>query len=108
MWTRDEMAAIAARELEEETGYRPGRIRTMGEVNPNPAIMNNKLFMFLAEDCELAQDRKLFPDISEEIEVLTVPLAQLDTMMQKGELHNALANLTILMAQKYVLKTLGV
>ncbi|MBC7530317.1 MAG: NUDIX hydrolase [Oligoflexus sp.] len=98
----------AARELEEETGYRPGRLRALGEVNPNPAIMNNKLFMFLAEDCELAKDRKLFPDASEEIEVLTVPLSQLDAMMQKGELHNALANLTILMAQKYVLKTLGV
>ncbi len=98
----------AARELEEETGYRSGRMQSLGTINPNPAIMNNKLYMFLAEDCELAQDRKHFPDASEEIDVLTVPLSQLDVMIQKGELHNALANLTILMAQKYVLKTLGV
>ncbi len=90
----------AAHLLALEFGFRHGK--------PNPATMNNKLYMFLAEDCELAQDRKHFPDASEEIEVLTVPLAQLDTMIQKGELHNALANLTILMAQKYVLKTLGV
>lgn len=104
----EDPSSAASRELEEETGYVSKRLSLVGEINPNPAIMNNKLYMFLAEDCELAKDRKRFPDASEEIEVLTVPLPQLDTMIQKGELHNALANLTILMAQKYVLKTVGV
>ena len=104
----EEPTVAALRELEEETGYVAGSLHYVGEVNPNPAIMNNKLYMFLALDCELAKDRLHFPDATEEIEVLTVPIARIDSMIQKGELHNALANLTILMAQKYVLKTLGV
>jgi len=93
----------AHRELEEETGYVAGRMRYVGEISPNPALMTNMLTMFLAEDCVLAAPRKHFPDATEEIEVLTVPLAQLDGMIERGELHNALANLTILMSQKYVL-----
>ncbi len=98
----------AKRELEEETGYIAGSIKPIGSISPNPAIMDNKLHMFLALDCELNLDRQNFPDETEEIEVFTVDALTLDKMLERGELHNALANLTILMAQKYVLKTFGV
>ncbi len=101
----EEPRQAALRELEEETGYVAGRLRYVGAINPNPAIMANSLYMFLAEDCVLATERKHFPDATEEIEVLTVPVVRLDAMIERGELHNALANLTILMSQKYVLKT---
>lgn len=105
----DEDPKLAAlRELEEETGYIAGSIREIGTINPNPAIMDNKLYMFLAEDCRLNLERQHFPDETEEIDVFTVDLETLDRMIEKGEMHNALANLTILMAQKYVLKTSGV
>jgi 8-oxo-dGTP pyrophosphatase MutT (NUDIX family) len=40
----------AARELREETGFRPGKILKLGEFSPNPAIMTNKVHFFLAED----------------------------------------------------------
>jgi 8-oxo-dGTP pyrophosphatase MutT (NUDIX family) len=40
----------AYRELLEETGYRAGKIRKLGEFSPNPAIMSNKAHFFLAED----------------------------------------------------------
>ena len=40
----------AARELTEETGYYPGKIKKIGEFCPNPAIMSNKVHFFLAED----------------------------------------------------------
>ncbi|GHV96622.1 DNA mismatch repair protein MutT [Spirochaetia bacterium] len=43
-------AEAAARELQEETGYRPGKIRKLGEFSPNPAIMSNRVHFFLAED----------------------------------------------------------
>ncbi|MDR0302232.1 MAG: NUDIX hydrolase [Treponema sp.] len=39
----------AARELREETGYSPKKIVKLGEFNPNPAIMSNKIHFFLAE-----------------------------------------------------------
>ena len=40
----------AARELFEETGYKPKKIKKLGEFSPNPAIMTNKAHFFLAED----------------------------------------------------------
>jgi 8-oxo-dGTP pyrophosphatase MutT (NUDIX family) len=40
----------AVRELEEETGYRPRKVTRLGEMNPNPAIMGNRVHFFLAED----------------------------------------------------------
>lgn len=42
----------AARELEEETGYRPGRLELLGFVHPNPAVQTNRCHMFRALDCE--------------------------------------------------------
>ena len=39
----------AARELEEETGFKPLTIRQLGVVNSNPAIQTNKCFSFYAE-----------------------------------------------------------
>jgi 8-oxo-dGTP pyrophosphatase MutT (NUDIX family) len=95
----------ALRELEEETGYIAASIKAIGTICPNPAIMDNKLHMFLAEGCRLREDRRHFPDATEEIEVFTVDLPTLERMIERGEMHNALANLTVLMAQKYVLKT---
>ena len=40
----------AARELLEETAYKPGKMIKLGELSPNPAIMSNKVNIYLAED----------------------------------------------------------
>ncbi len=101
---KEDPEIAARRELEEETGYVAGRMRLIGIVNPNPAIMDNKLYMFLAEDCVLSPSRQHFPDATEEIEIRTVPLAEVNEMLQRGELQNALSNLTMLQAQKFILK----
>lgn len=47
----EDPAAAAARELEEETGYVPGRIESLGSVHPNPALQPNRCHSFLALDC---------------------------------------------------------
>jgi ADP-ribose pyrophosphatase len=44
-------ADAAARELEEETGYRADRIESLGFVHPNPAFQTNRCHSFLALDC---------------------------------------------------------
>ena len=44
----------AARELEEETGYRAGKLERLGEVFPNPALFNNSMSFWLATELELA------------------------------------------------------
>jgi len=52
----------ALRELREETGYAPGKIKKMGEFSPNPAIMSNKVHFFLAEDLKGGGSQNLDDD----------------------------------------------
>ncbi len=92
----------AARELEEETGYCSQRILSLGAMNPNPAIMTNRLHMFVALGCYLNPRRQHFPDASEEIEVVTVPAKSLAQMVRIGEIDNCLAGFCIMLAAKYV------
>lgn len=42
----------ALRELEEETGFRAGKLTKLGVVNPNPALFSNHVHFFLAEDLQ--------------------------------------------------------
>ncbi|MBF5042835.1 NUDIX hydrolase [Aggregicoccus sp. 17bor-14] len=48
----EDPALAAARELEEETGYRPARVEPLGWVHPNPAMQTNRTYSFVARDCE--------------------------------------------------------
>jgi 8-oxo-dGTP pyrophosphatase MutT (NUDIX family) len=54
--------AAAERELREETGYRAGRLVRLGEFSPNPAIMSNRVFFFIAEDLEAGGAQNLDED----------------------------------------------
>lgn len=92
-----EAIAAAARELEEETGYVSRRLTHAGSINPNPALFQNKIHFYLAEGCHIPQNRKHFPDASEEIEIVLVPLDQLEEMVIQGEINHALAALGILL-----------
>jgi len=67
----------AVRELREETGYKPGSIRKLGEFSPNPAIMANKVHFFLAEDLENTGSQNLDAD-----EYVAVELVSVETVCQ--------------------------
>jgi 8-oxo-dGTP pyrophosphatase MutT (NUDIX family) len=67
----EDAVAAAARELREETGYVAGKIEKLGEFNPNPAIMSNRVHFFLAQDLKPPLSQKL--DEDEYVEVETVP-----------------------------------
>ena len=76
----------AARELWEETGYKPGKISKLGEMSPNPAIMTNKVHFFLAED--LINTGKPCPDSDEYLEIITVDIDEvIKKMGQPPYLH---------------------
>jgi len=62
----------ASRELLEETGYRAGKIRKLGEFSPNPAIMSNKVHFFLAEDLEDTGKQGLDADEFVEVELVDI------------------------------------
>lgn len=67
----------AARELYEETGYKPGKIELLGDFSPNPAFMSNKMYFFLAED--LSGDGKQHLDDDEYVEI---ELVDIDKVLQ--------------------------
>ncbi len=68
-------AFAAARELQEETGYRAAEIIPLGAVNPNPALFGNLLHVFLGRDAvKVAEVRN---ESTEETHVELVPPAGL-------------------------------
>ena len=63
----------AARELEEETGYRTGRLERLGSIWTTPGFSDEVIHLFAAYDLEPTQQR-LEPD--EIIELVPTPLAE--------------------------------
>jgi 8-oxo-dGTP pyrophosphatase MutT (NUDIX family) len=81
-------AEAAARELAEETGYRPGRLEFLGWVSPNPALFNNRCHTFLALEAEIAGPPQT--EETEQIEVITCPASELPRMVRDGEINHSL------------------
>lgn len=88
-----EPALAAARELREETGFVAAELRLLGVMNPNPSMMTNRCFAFLATGCR--RDGELRMDPGEDLEVVTVPLAELDGLLVRGEIDHAIVLATI-------------
>lgn len=78
----------ARRELLEETGYEAGSVARLGTVRPNPAIQNNLQHYVLASDCRKVAEPSL--DHAEDISVRLAPLAQIDDMIQSGQIMHGI------------------
>ncbi len=90
----EDPATAAARELQEETGYRPASVRKIGEVNPNPALFPNRVHTYLAEDCvKVGEVRN---DSAEETIVEVVPKAEIHDRVRSGEVDHALVMAALL------------
>ena len=76
----------AKRELREETGAVAKKWTELGMLIPTPAIVNEKIWMFLAEDIEFT-DTEL--DDDEFIDVVRIPLDELCKMVMRGEVVDA-------------------
>ena len=94
----EDPAAAAARELEEETGYRAGRLTLLSAVSPNPAFMNNRCFTFLAEDLTKIGGTTL--DELEALDPILLPVREVEKQMGTGEFVNALSYLAFLCYQR--------
>lgn len=89
---RDPLEA-AVRELREETGHAAAAWVPLGDMNPNPAMMSNRCFAFLATGCRPVGE--LRQDPGEDLEVVTVPLAELDELVRRGAIEHAIVLATI-------------
>ena len=78
------------RELQEETGYTAASGRLLGSCQPNPAILNNRCHIILAEDCCLSETGTAW-DEHEEMEVRVLPEAEVFQWARSGKIRHALA-----------------
>lgn len=84
------------RELEEETGYRAGRVLALGTYHSNPAHFTNRVHGFVALDCEPVHDGH--PDGSEDIVVEAVPRADVPVLVREGKITHPLMIATLYLA----------
>lgn len=81
-------AEAGARELLEETGYRVGRLTSLGSINPNPALFVNRCHMLVAENCESVAP--IQNSATEETIVELLPRAELPETLRNGGIDHAL------------------
>jgi len=97
----EEPAAGVLRELEEETGYRAGRLVNAGSLSPNPAFMENLFHIFVA--FELTRTGTIRLDEHEELDVEHISLVDLRSRMGLGELANAMMTAGLFLAERVLL-----
>jgi 8-oxo-dGTP pyrophosphatase MutT (NUDIX family) len=85
----------AARELQEETGYKPRKIKKIGEMSPNPAIMSNRIHFFLAEGLVDTGKQKL--DTDEFLETVLVDVDEVIKNMGRPPFVHALMSAALLL-----------
>ncbi|OUW18731.1 MAG: hypothetical protein CBD18_02170 [Opitutales bacterium TMED158] len=76
------------RELLEETGYRAGRLESLGSLNPNPALFANRVHMQVALDC--VREQEIQNTSTEHTMVELLPLAELPGVLREGGIDHAL------------------
>ena len=87
--------SAAKRELREETGASAGKYEFLGELDTSPALLTEKIYMYLAEDISFGE-REL--DEDEFLDVELVPLKELYGMVMNGEIKDAKTQIAILKA----------
>jgi ADP-ribose pyrophosphatase len=83
---REPVLECAARELEEETGYRAGKLSPLLEFYPAPGVSNERMHAFVATDLTLAQQAL---DETEQIEVFPLAPAEVLRMLKEGLIEDA-------------------
>ena len=84
----EDIELSALRELQEETGLDTPSLTFLGEIAPNPAILSNKCYAYLAEDCTFTAETDF--DEFEDIEIVTLPQDELEEMVTKGQINHSI------------------
>lgn len=82
----EEQEPAARRELQEETGYTAAKWTYRGFMYASPGVLDEKLHLFIAEGLTPGTAR---PEADEQLEPVTVPLAEAVRMCLSGEIKDA-------------------
>lgn len=83
----------ALRELREETGARCKRLTYLGTYLASPAILDEKINLYLARDLDFGETD---PDDDEFIDVVQIPLAEMVDAVMAGEILDGKTQLAVL------------
>ena len=89
------------RELREETGAISKKITYLGLYYGSPALLSEKIYMYLAEDLSFGD---CDPDEDEFLEIIKIPLDELVTMVLNGEIEDGKTQSAVLRAHAILSK----
>ncbi|BAZ49274.1 hypothetical protein NIES4103_18860 [Nostoc sp. NIES-4103] len=85
--SQESAESAAVRELQEETGYTAHQVKKIATLHDKPSKDTNQIHLFLAEDVVKTGEQNL--DITEEIEILSIPVESILDKIHQGEISVA-------------------
>ncbi|MDO8470771.1 MAG: ADP compounds hydrolase NudE [bacterium] len=94
----------AQKELQEEVGYKAGRLEELAVLTSSPGYSTHKTHIFLARDL---QESRLQGDEEEELQVIPHSLATFEDLIDKGQLTEARMIAALYLARRVLSKRRG-
>ncbi|MDQ6421024.1 NUDIX hydrolase [Paenibacillus sp. LHD-117] len=95
----EDPALAAARELEEETGYRAKSLKQISAFYTSPGFADEKLYLYFAEELEKGTPN---PDEDEDLFVEAITMEQADAYIAEGRISDAKTILAVYAWKLYV------
>ena len=89
----------ATREVEQEIGFRVGRIEPLADFYSTPGFCEERLYVYLATELEQAEQRL---DHDEFVEIVYLPLNEAVAMAERGEIEDSKTIIALLLAARKV------
>ncbi|MEO6725567.1 MAG: NUDIX hydrolase [Blastocatellia bacterium] len=89
----------AAREVEQEIGFRVGRIEPLADFYSTPGFCEERLYVYLATELEQAEQNL---DHDEFVEIIYLPLNEAVAMAERGEIEDSKTIIALLLAARKV------
>jgi 8-oxo-dGTP pyrophosphatase MutT (NUDIX family) len=89
----DDAAITAAREVEEETGWRPMQVQRLLSFQPMVSTIDSENIVYWADG---AEESELPRDVNEAAKVAWIPLAEIEGMIERGEIHGSTSVVALL------------
>ena len=93
--------SAAIRELQEETGYTAQQVKKIGTLYDKPSKDTNQIHLFLAENVIKTGEQNL--DITEEIEILSIPVESVLDKIHQGEISVAGTVAALLLGLNFII-----
>ncbi|MBH8561701.1 NUDIX hydrolase [Nostoc sp. CENA67] len=98
--SKESAESAAIRELQEETGYTAHRVKKIATLHDKPSKDTNQIHLFLAENVIKIGEQNL--DITEEIEILSIPVESILDKIHQGEISVAGTVAALLLGLKFL------